>query len=65
MPKNKTAYIGARFEKREKDIIESEAKKRDMNISDFVRQAIFSHIYFLNQFNEERKEDEFLLIKVK
>ncbi len=41
---NKEGYIGARFTKKEKEGIVAFASKRNIHLSDFVREALFSHI---------------------
>ena len=47
MLEKKDQLIGARFSKKEKEVIESFVKKRMMTVTDFVREAIFSHMYNL------------------
>jgi hypothetical protein len=48
----RTEYIGARFTKKERQTIEEFAKDHNLTLTNLVRQALFSHIKFLNQFDE-------------
>jgi len=58
MPDIRTCYIGARFTEREREHIQKIAKKRNQTISELIREAIFSHINFLedNKGNLEKIE---------
>lgn len=44
MTEKRDHLIGARFTKREKEIIENFTESRNTNLTDFVREAIFSHM---------------------
>ncbi len=63
MQENRNHYIGARFTKKEKETIQNAAKTKNQNISELIRDAIFTHLNFIekNQGNLERIE--MLLIK--
>jgi len=49
MTEKREQLIGARFTKREKEIIENFVKSQNTNITDFVREAIFSHMNNLKE----------------
>lgn len=67
MNKNRNHYIGARFTEDEKNYIEKIAQKYDLNLSDLLREAIFSHIKFLEQFKDKKEIEkaEFLFFPQK
>jgi len=48
MNERKDHLIGARFSKREKRLIENFIKTQNLSLSDFLRQAVFSHMNELN-----------------
>lgn len=48
---NRKKYIGARFTEKEKEFIKKIAEKRNLSLSDLVRESIFSHITFLEEFH--------------
>jgi hypothetical protein len=63
----RTKYIGARFTEREKALIEHFADKRDFTLSELIRQALFSHINFLKQFNNQDSDhstNKYLMFKL-
>lgn len=49
MTEKRDQLIGARFTKREKEIIENFAESQNTNLTDFVRESIFSHMNNLTQ----------------
>ncbi|HDZ18093.1 hypothetical protein LCGC14_1040050 [marine sediment metagenome] len=49
MIEKRDQLIGIRFTKKEGDIIKSLAKNRDITITDFIREAVFSHINNLKE----------------
>lgn len=63
MPNNRNHFIGARFNKEEKDYIRNMANERNMSVSDLVREAIFSHLNFLESNKGKIEKMQILLIK--
>ena len=61
MAAKKTKYIGARFTEKEKEDIEELVKVLDLNLSEFIRDAIFSHYHSLSK--SKTKKIEILLIE--
>lgn len=59
----RTKYIGARFTKSEKEDIENIADLLNMNKSDLVRDALFSHINFLKESRGDLKRIEIMVVK--
>lgn len=47
MSERKDQLIGARFTEKEKKVIETIAEKRNLTLTKFLREAIFSHINHL------------------
>ncbi|TFF63580.1 MAG: hypothetical protein EU521_01110 [Promethearchaeota archaeon] len=62
MPNTRDFYVGARFTEKEKEYIEKIADKRDLTLSELLREAIFSHINFLKQFDKEDGKIELVMI---
>lgn len=58
---NKAHYIGARFTEKEKQYIQKFADQKDLNLSDLLREALFSHISFLKQFKNHKKIEVYLI----
>ncbi|MFW9973626.1 MAG: hypothetical protein ACFFDF_25825 [Candidatus Odinarchaeota archaeon] len=67
MSEKRDQLIGTRFTRKEKEIIENFVKDHNSNISDFVREAIFSHMNNLSEnvgvINLDKLIDEFKKIK--
>lgn len=63
MPDIRTCYIGARFTERERDYIQKIAKRRNQTISGLIREAISSHINFLEENKGNLEKIEMLLVK--
>jgi len=59
---NKTHYIGARFTTKERDYINDFADKYSKTLSTLLREALFSHINFLKQFERKMTKIEVYLI---
>ncbi|MBD3211070.1 MAG: ribbon-helix-helix protein, CopG family [Candidatus Lokiarchaeota archaeon] len=55
-------YIGARFTGKEKEYIEKIAEKRGISLSELLREALFSHLNFIKQFDNEDGKIELILI---
>lgn len=49
MNETRDQLIGIRFTKNERALIESLAKNRDLTLTDFIREAVFSHINHLKE----------------
>lgn len=49
MTEKREQLIGARFTRREREIIENFVESQNTNITDFVREAIFSHMNNLKE----------------
>jgi len=49
MTEKRDHLIGARFTKREKEIIESFTESRNTNLTDFIRESVFSHMNNLKE----------------
>ena len=47
MPVKREHYIGARFTEKEKEYILNFTKKRNITLSELVRESVFSHINFI------------------
>ncbi len=60
MPDKRKYYLGARFTEKERDYIKDCAKKTNITVTNLLRDAIFSHIAFLEV--EEGKPERFELI---
>ena len=62
MPENRKYFMGARFTDKERENIKKWAKKRNLTVSDLFREAISTHIDFLE--NNEGKLEKVELILV-
>lgn len=63
MSEIKNRYIGARFTETEKKAFEKLIKKKGMSLSKFIREALFSHLNFLNKHNGQLEKIKVYVIK--
>jgi len=62
MIEKREKLIGIRFTKKEREVIETLAENRDLTLTDFIREAVFSHINNLTN-NVGNIDVEFFLTK--
>jgi len=78
MQEKRNHLIGARFTRKEKDFIDHFIKSRNITLTEFLREAVFSHINslkdnvgnidvyeFLMKFNEVEKSSKEILENIK
>ena len=63
MPDTRNHYIGARFTEKEKETIQDAVKIRNQTISEFIRDAIFTHLNFINKNQGNIERIEILVLK--
>ena len=61
MPDNRKYFMGARFTERERENIKKLAEKRNLTVSDLFRDAISTHINFLEN-NGKLEKVELILV---
>jgi len=60
MIENRDQLIGIRFTKKEKAVIKSLAENRNLTLTDFIREAVFSHINHLKKYVGDINVDFFM-----
>lgn len=63
IPDIKNKYIGARFTPQEKKEFEKLIKEKDLSLSKFVREALFSHYNFLKKHDGKLEKIKVYVIK--
>lgn len=63
MPDNRNHYVGARFTEKEKETIQNAANIRNQTISELIRDAIFTHLNFINKNQGNIEKIEMLVLK--
>lgn len=63
MRKKRNTFINVRFTEEEKQEIQELVDSMDINLSDFMRDAIFSHINFLKQNKGNLEKLELIVVK--